>query len=309
MKIAIAGTTAHTVMCADALSQDSRFEISWVLTPSPRKVGRKQELVKNPLHVWAEEHHVSIVFVESKIDQKVQQEVEKANKNKVDFLLVVDFGYIVPNWLLELPQIAPVNIHPSDLPKYRGSSPGQFVLLFGEKDSAVSIIKMDDLLDHGDLIYQSKIEVLNTWTMSEYYQQAFDIISKQLPNVLADFAAGKITPTPQTDDSPTPIARRLNRDDGFISWESLNAKTPPNDVSELLKEVYEKLQNWPQTVVNAVRAFSPWPGVWTLVQTTKGEKRMKILEASLRDGQLELETVQIEGQQPTSLENVRNQIQ
>lgn len=308
MKITIAGTTAHTVMCADALSQDSRFEISWVLTPSPRKVGRKQELVKNPLHVWAEKNGVSVVFVENKIDQLIRAKIEKVNENKVDFLLVVDFGYIVPNWLLELPTIAPINIHPSDLPKYRGSSPGQFVLLFGEKESSVSVIKMDNLLDHGDLINQTKFDVLNTWTMNEYYLHAFNLISKQLPNILSDFAAGKITPHPQTDDSPTPIARRLNREDGFISWESLNAKTPQNDVSELLKEVYEKLQNWPQTIENAIRAFSPWPGVWTFVQTTKGEKRMKILSASLKNGQLELETVQIEGQQATTFDQVKNQI-
>jgi methionyl-tRNA formyltransferase len=306
-RIAIAGTTAHTLMCAKALASDSRFDIAWVLTPSPRLVGRKQELVKNPLHQWAEKLNIPTVFVNKKMNENIKKAIEATNEPAVDFLLVVDFGYIIPDWLLGLPKIAPINIHPSELPKYRGSSPGQFVLLFGEEQSAISLLIMDNLLDHGDLIYQDNFSVLNTWSMSDYYQFAFNRISVQLPNILVDFATGKITPTPQPDDSPTIIAGRLSREDGYLSWDSITQQSPV-ETSNLLRTAYAKIGNWPQTIANAVRAFSPWPGVWTIIPTTKGNKRMKILEAKNQHGKLELIRVQIEGQQPSSFNAVKNQI-
>ena len=283
--VAIAGSTDHTVICAEALRNDPRFTISWVLTPSPRLVGRNQLLTKNALHVWSEKHGIPTIFVEKSINEDVKILIKQ--QQSVDFLLVVDFGYLIPQWLLTIPHIAPVNIHPSDLPKYRGSSPGQFTLLFGEKKSAVSIIMMNEKLDEGDLIYQEKFDVLNTWITPEFYQFAFTLIGETLPNVLADFGSQKITATPQPLATPTPIARRLSREDGYIPWiilkpfmEGQNEQLEhihAIDMSPLSKEAHATLPDWPQLIGNAVRALSPWPGVWTMVPTKNGLKRMKIL--------------------------------
>ncbi len=304
--VAIAGSTKNTLMCAQAIKNDTRFSIQWILTPSPRKVGRKQELIENPLHVFAQRQNIQTFFIEQKIDAALQELIVE-NAKPIDFLLVVDFGYIVPNWLLALPKKAPINIHPSDLPKYRGSSPGQFVLLFGEKKSAVSVIIMNNLLDQGELIAQPNFEVLSTWNHQDYYQFAFNLISEQLPNVLVQFGEGQLLPTAQPLNSPTMIARRLTRDDGFVSWELLKGVNDAQ-ASELLQTVNQQFQNWPQVINNAVRAFSPWPGVWTLVPTAKGEKRMKILSSMLENNQLLLDQVQIEGQSPSFFEEVMNQI-
>lgn len=315
--VGICGTTQHTVMCAEALRTDGKFEVRFVLTPSPRLVGRKQVLTKNPLHVWAEKNGIDIIFVDKKIDAAVREKIENAKYESIDFLLVVDFGYIVPNWLLAIPQIAPVNIHPSDLPKYRGSSPGQFAMLYGDKKSAVSVIKMNDLLDQGDLIYQSYFDVSNTWMMNDYYQYAFNIISEQLPNILIDFAHQKIIAKPQPLEPVGPIARRLSREDGYLSWAFLSqlceyqnehnsSSSLPN--SPLLKEVNQTVQNWPQTVANAVRALTPWPGVWTIVPTNKGDKRMKIVSVEINDKKLDLVEIQIEGQEKELFTNIKNQL-
>ncbi|MEO8582046.1 MAG: formyltransferase family protein [Patescibacteria group bacterium] len=315
MTIAIAGSTHHTVMCAEKILEDSRFEISWILTPAPRHVGRKQELVQNPLHLFAVQHEIPFILIDKKIDETVRVEITEASTATVDFLLVLDFGYIVPNWLLELPMTAPINIHPSDLPKYRGSSPGQFVLLYGEQNSAISVIVMNDLLDQGDLIYQFKFDVLSTWMMTEYYHFAFTKISEQLPNVLTDFYAKKITAEPQPLETPTPIARRLTRKDGYVSWgllsslsdrknEHISSSTPLPE-SPLLTEVNQTIKDWPTTISNAIRALSPWPGVWTIVHTPKGDKRMKILSAKIENGKLELEHVQIEGELPCPFEEIQ----
>jgi len=287
-------------MCADSLFADPRFQVSLVITPSPRKIGRKQLLTKNPLHEWAENHKIPVVLVDKKIDEKVKEEIITAATTPLHFLLVVDFGYLIPKWLLELPTIAPLNIHPSDLPKYRGSSPGQFTLLYGEKNSAVSLIIMNEMLDEGELIHQEKFDVLDTWNAQQYYQSAFQLISPKLPGLITDFGAGNTIPTPQPLESPTPIARRLTREDGYIEWDFLRLLSAPDHVSSpLLKEAHETIHNWPQLIANAVKALSPWPGVWTMVPTDTGEKRMKILSATVESNVLKLGKVQYEGEKKT----------
>lgn len=317
--IGVAGSTQHTVMCAESLrGRFKEFEIAWILTPEPRLIGRKQELVTNPIHQFAQKHSIPVILVDKKIDRSVKETVEDTNRTQpIDILLVVDFGYLIPQWLLDLPKISPVNVHPSDLPKYRGSSPGQFTLLYGEKKSAVSVIVMNDKLDEGDIIYQAEFDVLSTFFTQSFYEYAFQLIAEKLPNILAEFAYGQITPVAQPLTSPTPIARRLSREDGFVKWEFLHSvilnslqdlEEKLGKTSPLLVEVNEKLQSWPQTISNAVRALTPWPGVWTLVQTNKGEKRMKILETSLENGKLKLEKVQIEGYSPASFGSVKNLI-
>lgn len=333
--IAVAGSTDHTRLLAEKILADSRFQIPWILTPSPRLIGRKQVLTKNPMHLFAEENNIPLVFVEKKIDEEVKKEIEEISygldSNRIhalrddksdvkslslsstDYFFVVDFGYLIPKWLLDLPTIAPVNVHPSDLPKYRGSSPGQFTLLYGEKKSAVSVIIMNESLDEGDVIYQEKFDILSTFCTQDFYTFAFTLISEKIANILSDFAEKKIVPISQPKDSPTPIARRFSREDGYVEWVFLQQLTTANlsttTSNQLLNDVYAQIGSWPQVISNAVRALNPWPGVWTIVPTAKGEKRMKILKTEMSgDESLLIKSVQLEGAQPISFEEARNQI-
>jgi methionyl-tRNA formyltransferase len=309
--LSIAGSTSHTVQCAEALLNDGRFQINWILTPPPKPIGRKQVLTKNALHRFAEERNIPVLFVEKKIDSEVESKIK--NFTQPDLLLVVDFGYLIPGWLLKWPKIAPLNVHPSDLPKWRGSSPGQFVLLFGEKESAVTLMVMGAGMDTGPLVWQKKFLVQPEWTQTEYYRFSFDLISRDLAEKISAFAEGILSPTPQPTDSPTPIARRLTKDDGFITWPTLKSalmgqSTENADASELLRQVFNQVGSWNTTIVNATRGLAPWPGVWTIVQTTKGGKRMKVLEVTLADQKIELLNVQIEGQEIASWDQVKSQV-
>lgn len=319
--IAVAGSTAHTALLAKALHEHPQFILPWVLTPLPRKIGRKQTLTPNPLDVFAQESNIERIFIEQKIDQNVHQQIQ--NHSRPDFLLVVDFGYVIPQWLLAHPHIAPVNIHPSALPKWRGSSPGQFVLLFGEKISAVSLIVMNEKLDQGDILHQETFSVQPTWNQKQYYQASFTQVSEWIPKALLKLAMGKITRTSQPETSPTPLARRLNKTDSFISWSDL-AQTfhrtfevtpsetlfPPVKLSALSSKIPDQPllslliqttlpEYHPQLILQAQRAFAPWPGLWTEIPTRKGLKKMKILELSTQSNQLALKTVQIEGKNST----------
>lgn len=280
-------------MCAKALAGDPRFQITGVITPSPKPIGRKQIVTKNPMHQWAEVNQIPVTLVEKKLTPNLQPLTS-------DFLLVVDFGYIVPQWLLDIPTIAPINVHPSDLPKYRGSSPGQFVLAFGEKESTVTIMVMDAKLDHGPIITKIPFEVDASWTAPEYYEYAFSHTAHKLPDVFSGFADDRHA-TPQPDESPTPTARMLTRDDGYIPYQTLQ-RLISNDKwqmtnDNLIEIPFLSAYKLPTTSYQLFclwRGLTPWPGLWTVL----GEKRMKLLSFHMDGDKLFLDQVQIEGEKP-----------
>ncbi len=326
--IAIAGSTEHTVQCAEVLRSSEQFQISWILTPTPKLVGRDQVLTQNPLHQWAVTHQLPVILIEKKIDADMKNQIEQFPRP--DFLLVVDFGYLVPNWLLAFPHLAPLNIHPSLLPQWRGSSPGQFSLLFGEKNSGVTLMQMDAGLDTGPVIHQAKFAVEATWTQLEYYQHAFNVISEVLVDQIVQFAK-----TGHKHDQPSllPVimARRFTKEDGFVSWKLVksllaadhDSKTIPfektltnqNEIAmtTLLSDVVESTkQSWPLVLEQASRALFPWPTLWTIVPTVKGNKRMQILQAhvEINNGKENffLDQVKIEGQAEANWSQVKNQV-
>jgi methionyl-tRNA formyltransferase len=296
MTIAIAGTTSRTMLCAEHLRASGLFEVVWVLTPSPRRVGRTQQLTKNECHTWAEEHALATILLDKKIDNEVRNTIEQLPRP--DFLLVVDFGYLVPQWLLNWPKIAPLNIHPSDLPRWRGSSPGQFALLYGDTQSAVCLMEMSAGMDEGPLFHCEHFAVNNTWTQTEYYQESFAQIAPQLPNLLSQIAAQECTATPQSETVATPPAQKLTKADSFIEWPVVSAalaeksRVPDGAV---LAQASHSHPNTASLLAHATRAFSPWPVLWTEVQTAKGTQRLQILRSRVIGSSLVIDQAKLEG--------------
>lgn len=330
ISLAIAGTTKNTLQVSKALISSPDFSISLIITPAPKKIGRKQVLTPNPMDVFADENKINKILIDKKIDENLKNKIIE-HKN-IDILLVVDFGYYIPKWLLNWPKIAPLNIHPSALPNWRGSSPGQFSLLFGDKKSAVTLMIINEVLDQGDILHQDSFDVGEEWTQAKYYQHSFDLICKKLPSLISDFVEGKIDRIKQPELSPLPIARQLSKNDSFVNWDVLNLALNTNFQDFDLHndyEFYNKINNgvkngsilesifqntsqdrWPYFIFNACRAFSPWPGLWTYLPTENGQKRMKILECEITESdkdnkskKLMLKTVQVEGKNPSSWKN------
>lgn len=316
--IAIAGSTKNTVLMAEALIKDSRFEIVATISPTAKLIGRKQILTKNSLQIWSENQKLPTFLVEKKLEETAFSEMKP-----IDFLLVVDFGYLIPEWLLKLPKIAPLNIHPSLLPKWRGSSPGQFALLFQDldkngKQSAVTLMIMSQGLDEGPILAQLDFQLEENWTQVEYYGTAFNLMGEKLADLISDFAKGKILAQNQAEKSPTMIARRLNKEDSFIDFENLLTMTADsssekivirNQEKTLLRNLLTEQQSKNEQiklVVNASKAFSPWPGLWTIVKTSKGEQRMRIFSCHLAANKLVLDQVQIEGKNPCLFNECKN---
>ncbi len=293
--VAIAGTTKRTTSCAQALLAHPDFEISFIITPTSKPVGRKQIPTLNPLQKFADSNQIETVTVNKIIDEEVKDKI--LSYEKPDFILVVDFGYWIPKWLLELPQIMPLNIHPSALPKWRGSSPGQFVLLNGDETSAVSIIQMTSEFDQGPVAWQQEFIVDPSWTQVEYYQYSFNLVTQQLAEVMIKLAQNKLIPIPQPATSPTPLAKKINKQDAFVKWEEFFQAMTTD-------------QNLAMKLERASRAYSPWPLLWTQVPTPKGQRRMQIIKTSLNErGYLTLEIVKIEGMTEKPWHEVKNVVE
>lgn len=288
----MAGSTHRTTQVAKTIFGDNRFKITHIITPQPRKVGRKQEKVVNPLNQFADENQIETTLVNKKIDSEIKEKLESLKKP--DILMVVDFGFWLPEWLLNLPKKAPLNIHPSLLPKWRGSSPGQNVLLHGDKDSAVTLMMMIKKMDAGPILVQLPFEVNQSWNQEEYYQYSFDLICQNLGDHIADFIEGKIKPVEQPIESPTPLAEKITKEQAFIEW---------NEIKNAIEQ--GKSAN---KIERACRAFYPWPKLWTKINTSKGEKRMIIHQCSTDQGKLVLKKVQLEGKKPSSWNEIKNNI-
>ncbi|MBT4124651.1 MAG: hypothetical protein HN981_01920 [Candidatus Pacebacteria bacterium] len=289
----IAGSTHRTTQVAKTLHQDSRFSVTHIITPSPRKIGRKQEEKNNPLHQFALDNKITTTLVDKKIDSSIKEKLEKVKKP--DILIVVDFGFLIPSWLLDLPKIAPLNIHPSLLPRWRGSTPGPSVLLHGDKKSAVTLMIMNEKMDEGPILSQIPFTVDPTWTQTEYYQTSFDLICEKLGDHIEQFLQKKIIPSIQPTKSPTPTALKLTKEKAFISW----------------NEIKNAMQNGEKAteIERASRAFYPWPKLWTKVITNKGKKRFIIHSCFIDEKKhLQLDKVQLEGKSINNWSEIKNSV-
>lgn len=320
--IAIAGSTIFSTQVTKALHdhQFGKFKITSILTPTPKPVGRSQAIVPNPFHQLAIDQKIPHLLVDRSL-KHFQPQIVDLLQPSIDVLLVVDFGYLIPQWLLDLPKLATINIHPSKLPEWRGSSPGQCVLLSGSQFSAVTIMQLDSQIDHGPILHQIEFAIDETWSAPDYYQHAFNLACNRLPKVIIDLVNQSLTPRTQPDDSPTPLARLLQKGDGFIHFSIIQNLMEGGhaELSSLLFDLYPIFcqnrqldPNQPSSLATylsqATRALAPWPGLWTEIPTKKGFISMKILSChwNSQTNQLELEKVQISGQQPALWNQVKN---
>ena len=316
----MAGTSEYSRLLAEWLLSAATIKVQGVITPAPKPVGRDKILTPSPVAQWADAKKLPKILVGEKIDESIKIALnEQFSLLPCDVLLVADFGYYLPKWLLALPRLAPINIHPSRLPAWRGSSPAQRVLLAGETSSAVTVLKVTPEMDAGEILAQLEFSVDPKWNSQAYYDSAFGMAARKLATILTDFAAGKLKLTQQPSDSPTPMAYRLTKADSYVSWSTLaelmglsstEQQSPEAPTTGLLVETLSSQTSAAKIAQldRATRAFNPWPKVWTLLPTPKGWKRLILHEVSqdLKTNQLVLNRVQLEGKNPSSWNEIKN---
>ena len=249
IKIFFFGTSAFAVPALEALIQNAYTPVSVVTNPD-EPAGRKRLLTPPPIKILAEQHGIRIFQPEKLDDARFVSEIPRA-----DLFIVAAYGKIIPASMLAMPKFGALNIHPSLLPRYRGPSPIQSAILSGDPETGVTIMQMDERMDHGPIVARSKIQMANgKLTYPILHDRLAELGAHLLIETLPRWINGAITPTPQ-DDARATYCKLLTKDDGRIDW----------------TKSAEELERM-------VRAFQPWPGTWTVWES--GSKRIKIEAAS-----------------------------
>ncbi len=208
---------------------------------------------------------------------------KKIRKTNPDLVIVASYGKIIPKEILEIPRYGCLNVHGSLLPKYRGPSPIQTAILNGDKETGVTIILMDEKIDHGPIISNSKFQIPNSKiTYQELSQKLAQLGAKLLIQTIPKWIKGEIKPRSQ-DESKASCTKILKREDGKIDWSKPAQK-----------------------IERQIRAFNPWPGAFTFIKHKGKVLRVKILKADIsKEDKLIIKKIQPEGKKPMSFEEFK----
>lgn len=179
--------------------------------------------------------------------------IEEVKKLGADLGVVADFGIILPKKILDIFPYGVINVHPSLLPKYRGSTPVQTAILNGETKTGITIIKVDEKMDHGPIIYQEEFDIKKGEFTQRFLPYLFRKAAEILPEVITDYMDSDYELAPQDHENAT-YTKMLKRDDGYVDAQS----APDRD-----------------TIIRMINAYSPWPGVWTKYKLTDKEVIIK----------------------------------
>lgn len=234
IRVVFAGTPAFSVGCLRALLDAEGIEVVGVVSQPDRKAGRGMKLTPSPVKKAALAAGVDVITPDSlKNDPEALAWMQA---KKADVLVVAAFGMILPKSWLDAPAVAPINVHASLLPRWRGAAPIERALLAGDAETGVGIMQMEEGLDTGGVYAESRLPITNQTTGAELWFALADMGAKLLLDSLAGIVSGALTPIPQ-DASQTTYAKKLSSEERVIDW---------SQSAELIDRT--------------VRCFSPKPG-------------------------------------------------
>lgn len=248
---------------------------SLIITSSDAKKGRGMQIQQSPVAIFAEQNNITCLKPEN-LDQK---EIWSNELNIPDFFLVVAYGKIIPEDILNIPKFGSINIHYSLLPKYRGASPVESAILNGKTETGVTIQKMAFKMDSGPIIAQEKVEILPEEKASELRTRLIKIGAELLVKVLPEFINGKIKEIEQNESNAT-FCKKIKKEDGLIDL---------NDNS---------IKNY-----NKFRAYAAWPRIFFF----QNNKRVIITDAALEDNKFLIKKVLPEGKKEIGWEEFKKQ--
>jgi methionyl-tRNA formyltransferase len=247
MKSVFFGTPKFAEIVLRKLIKQDGFEIVAVVCAPDKLVGRKKVLTSPPVKLLAKKNNIFVLQPE-KLNAKFVNELEEF---EADVFVTCAYGKIIPKEILDLPKFGALNIHPSLLPKYRGPSPIQSALLNGDKETGVTIMEMDEEMDHGKIIFNDQFSISNSDNYTTLSKKLADLSAKLIIDVLPKYIAGEIKAVEQNHSKAT-YCKIIKKSDGEIDW------------NKSAQEIY-----------NMWRAFEKWPGIYT--ESTKKIKTQKAL--------------------------------
>jgi methionyl-tRNA formyltransferase len=213
VKIVFAGTPEFAARCLEALLE-SRHRVSGVLTRPDRPAGRGLEPAASPVKRLAAARGIRVDQPANLKDAQLQKELKD---RKPDIIVVVAYGLILPQAVLEIPQYGALNIHASLLPRWRGAAPIQRALLAGDRETGVSIMQMDAGLDTGPVLLQERVPILEDDTAGTLHDRLGGLGAKLIVRALSDLEAGGLRAVPQTAEGVT-YAAKLDKRESRLDW-------------------------------------------------------------------------------------------
>jgi len=271
LKIVYFGTPDFSAQLLKKLVEDEDLpiEIVGVVTQPDKKVGRKQVVTASPVKTVATE--LGIPF--------------NSDLQLADIGLLFAYGEILPNKVLSQPKHGFWNVHPSLLPKYRGPSPVAEPLLQDDKETGVTIMKMDAELDHGPIIAQEKRFIFPLERRDQLTGRLVELAYEMLGELFGKYAENiESAPMTEQDHSKATYTKKLTKQDGHTELLVLR-----HQLSENSKELFNKF-----------RSYYPWPGIWTLLPDGK---RLKITKIHWENEKIVIKKVQLEGKNETDFEH------
>lgn len=231
LRIVFAGTPDFAATALQALL-DSEHEVVGVLTQPDRPAGRGRTLKSGPVKALAEQNAIP---VQQPLNFKDEQSIAAVREFDCDVMVVAAYGLILPAAVLNIPRLGCLNIHASLLPRWRGAAPIQRALLAGDTESGISIMKMDEGLDTGDVFCIACVDLTDQMTGGELHDTLAAFGATAIVETLSRLCRGGLVPAPQ---SPTGItyAHKLSKAEAAL------------DFSESAMSLHRKIQ-----------AFNPWP--------------------------------------------------
>ncbi len=227
-------------------------DVVCVYAQPPRPAGRGQKERLGPVHAEAVAHGIPVRTPKSLKDEDAQQAFRDL---ELDVAIVVAYGLILPQPILDAPRLGCLNVHASILPRWRGAAPIQRAILAGDQETGVSIMKMDAGLDTGAVLAEAKTPISSDETGETLHDRLAMMGAKLMAETLPLYADGAILAVPQSEDGTT-YAAKLEKHEGYLNF---------NDTAQALDR--------------RVRAFSPWPGTYFEVDG----QRVKVMAGEISD--------------------------
>lgn len=251
LKIVYMGTPSFAVPTLQALIEEGH-EIVGVFCQPDKQSGRGKKIQRPPVKEVALSHNLSVYQPVTLRDSKTEELLKSLAP---DLIVVVAYGKILPPWLIALPKYGCINVHASILPSYRGPAPIHWAILNGDTETGVTIMKMDNGLDTGDILYIQRVMIDEKETAGELFHKLSILGGTCINKVIDGYVGGNIIPTPQDHDKAT-FTNKITKDMGRISW-----------------------KDSARNIVNRIRALNPAPGCYSFING----KRLKIWEATISD--------------------------
>ena len=251
MRIVFVGAGAIGVPTLQALLK-SEHEVIGVVTQTDKPVGRAQLMEPTPVKKAIQRTAVRIL---QPARIKDQQAIEEIRALTPDVIVVTAYGQILPRDVLEIPEIACLNLHASLLPRWRGAAPIQAAIAAGDQETGITVMYMNEGLDTGDILLKRTIDIRSDDTGGSLHDRLAQIAPDALLESLRTLANGNAPRIPQ-DNTLATYAPKLKREDGRIDW---------SEPAELIER--------------KIRAFNPWPGAFMKIDG----RNLKIFSASIVD--------------------------